>query len=126
LAVDEIVDQMSGTGHVRHHIRDMSCTREQLRAGYGEAIPNKASIEYCPGPAMHNSKKPPMMVLRLWPVECPLWSLAAATADGICVRFCPKTGHRRFSSPSSDFFPVRPGIFPATGLKIPCSTAQGV
>jgi hypothetical protein len=65
MAVDEIVDHMSGTAqaHVRQDIRDMRLYR--WPNSYGEPMPNNASIEYFPGPVMTNSKKPPIMLRSL-------------------------------------------------------------
>jgi hypothetical protein len=53
MAVDEIGDHMSGTGHARHEAAS-------LTQYYGAAMPNNASIEYFPAPVMNNNKKPPI------------------------------------------------------------------
>jgi hypothetical protein len=58
MAVDEIGDHMSGTGHTRHEAA--SLTRY-----YGAAMPNNASIEYFPAPVMNNKRKPPIMLRSL-------------------------------------------------------------
>jgi hypothetical protein len=64
IAVDEIVDHMSGTAraYVRHRTRHEAAS---LGDSYGEAMPNNASTEYFPAPVMNNNKKPPMMLRSL-------------------------------------------------------------
>ena len=61
MAVDEIVDHMSGTARapVRRRTRHEIAS---LADGYGEAMPNNASTEYFPAPVMNNNKKPPIML----------------------------------------------------------------
>jgi hypothetical protein len=56
MAVDKIVDHMSGIQRARRH-----CTVAYPRS-YGVAMLNKLSIEYFPASVMCSSKKPPIML----------------------------------------------------------------
>ena len=57
MAVDKIVDHMSGIQRARRVIAPSRTT-----ACYGVAILNNLSIEYFPAPVMYSSKKPPIML----------------------------------------------------------------
>src|SRR5580704_3993463 len=57
MAVDKIVDHMSGIQRARRVIH-----RRVPPRSYGVAILNNLSIEYFPAPVMYSSKKPPIML----------------------------------------------------------------
>jgi hypothetical protein len=66
MAVDKIVDHMSGIQRARRVIH-----RRVPPRSYGVAILNNLSIEYFPVPVMYSSKKPPIMLRFLKKLSIP-------------------------------------------------------